>query len=404
MSKQAKHVAPKQKKAGSRPVEEIEPEWVREAEADASGKSARAGKKKGGVKKGIVAAIVVVAVLVILLEVAYLVFGHLYNKLNYSQSMTESERASAIAAYQQTETDDLDEAALNDASGELGDLQASIQEQLAAMGGSKMSDKDVINVLLVGTDARESDEKARSDVMMVASLNKKTHKIILTSFMRDIYTYIPDYGYNRLNAAYAIAGADMLIDTLEDDFGIEINNYAAVNFYDFADIVDAIDGIDIDLEDSEVDFINEQAYWGEQAQLDVGTGAIYLDYSPDGNYHLNGTQALAHCRNRSSSGSDFDRTSRQRTVISTMIEKAKTISLTDLYALADTILPMISTNLTQGDCLALLVKSPEYLGYEIVSMRIPTDTDYTSATINGMSVLSIDFTQASQLLKEAIYG
>ena len=402
MSKQAKHVAPKQKKTASRTVEEIQPDWIQEDGSDAYEKGVRTGKKKGA-RKGLIAAIVVVAVLIILAEAAYLVFGHFYNKLNYSQSLTESERASAIADFQAKEKEDLEDAALNEASGELGDLQAAIQAQLAAMGGSKMSDKDVINVLLVGTDARSSDEKARSDVMMLASLNKKTHKIVLTSFMRDIYTYIPDYGYNRMNAPYAIAGADMLIDTLEADFGVEINNFAAVNFYDFADIVDAIDGIDLDLEDSEVDFINEQAYWGEQAQLDVGTGAIYLEYSPDGHYHLNGTQALAHCRNRDSIGSDYDRTERQRTVVAAIIAKAKTLSLEELYSLADIVLPMVSTDLTQADCLALLLKSGEYLSYETETLRIPA-VEYSGETINGMSVISIDFPANAKVVQDTIYN
>ena len=285
---------------------------------------------------------------------------------------------------------------------EVEDIQTRIQTQLA--DNRVVSDKDVMNVLLVGTDARSVNERARSDVMMLVSLNRESRKIVLTSFMRDIYTYIPDYGFNRLNAPYAMFGPESLIETLEADFGLEIEGYAAVNFYAFADAVDAMEGIDLELTRSEVNFINEQAYYGEQAQMGVGTGQIYLEYSEDGWYHLNGTQTLAHCRKRSSIGSDFDRTSRQRAVISALMEKAKTLSLKELYALADTILPMISTDLTQRQCLSLLVKSGKYLTYDVESLHIPEDEEYTSAMIDGMAVLVVDFAAASQRIQEVIYG
>ncbi len=401
MSNHAKHVAPKEnKRSAPKAVVEAEGDWIEE---DAYDSSSRGKKKKKGARKGLVAAIVVVATLLIIAVLLYLVFGHFYNKLNYSKALSESERAAAIASYVDEPDPDDETDAENTDTDELTDLQASIQEQLAAMGGSKMSDKDVINILLVGTDARTRTERARSDVMILASLNKKTHKIILTSFMRDIYTYIPDYGYNRLNAPYAIAGPDYLIETLEDDFGVEINNYAAVNFYDFANIIDAVGGVDLTLTKAEVDFINGQAYSGEQVALGVGTGAIYLDYTDDGNYHLNGTQALAHCRNRSSAGSDYDRTERQRIVIAAMIEKAKSLSLSCLLYTSPVLLPLVTTDLTQADCLSLLLKSAEYLGYERVSLRIP-DVQYSGAMINGMSVISIDFPANAKVLQDTIYN
>ena len=234
-------------------------------------------------------------------------------------------------------------------------------------------------------------------------MNQRTKKIILTSFMRDIYTYIPGYGYNRLNTPNSIAGPDYLIETLEYDFGIDINNYAMVNFYAFADVIDTLGGIDLALTDREVDFINGQAYYGEQANLGVGTGAVYLDYSSDGWYHLNGTQALAHCRNRSSAGSDFDRTSRQRTVINTLLERAKSVPLSELYTLANVVLPMVTTDLTQGDCLSLLLKSGDYLTYDIVQYRVPGD-NYDLAMISGMSVIQINFETSAANLQDFIYS
>lgn len=364
---------------------------------------AGAGRAPG---KRLIVILIVAAIVVAVPVTAYLVFHHYYSKLNYSAGMTPSQRLEAIERFADGTLTEEEEGPVEGyeevTEEQVDDIQAQIQAQLAASGGSLISQADVINILLVGTDARSRDESARSDVMMLVSVNQRTHKIVLASFMRDIYTYIPDYGYNRLNAPYAIAGADYLIETLEAGFGIDIDNYAAVNFYDFADIVDAMGGLDIELSDAEVDFINGQAYDGEQAYLGVGTGAIWLDHSADGRYHLNGTQALAHCRNRSSAGSDADRTDRQRAVIAALIAKARGMSLAELDALADVVLPMVTTDLTQGDCLSLLLKSAEYLGYEVESHRIP-EVDFSYAMIDGMAVISIDFAANAAVLQEAIY-
>ncbi len=334
---------------------------------------------------------IVLAVLIILAEIAYLAFGHYYNLLDFRSGLSASERAAA----------EIDEGYDVATDAEIADIQSRIQAHLAA-GGTLISDDDVVNILLIGTDARTRTEAARSDAMILVSLNKRTQKIVLTSFMRDIYTYIPDYGYNRLNAPYAIAGADYLIETLEADFGVSIDSYAAVNFYDFADIIDTLGGVDLTLTNAEVDFINGQVF-DEQLQLGVGTGPVWLDYEASGYYHLNGTQALAHCRNRSSAGSDADRTDRQRTVISEMITKAKGMSISELNSLLDVVLPMVVTDLTQADCLSLILHSGEYLGYTVESIRIPA-VSYSFTTISGMSVISVDFAANAAVIQDAIYG
>lgn len=371
-----------------------------------------------GPRKAVVIPVVVVCVLLILFELVYLVFGHFYSKLNYSEAMTQEERAAAISAYmdmeQQPAEGGLPSGEANDTLDENGqeitaatdqevdDLHARIQAALAANGGSLISDSDVVNILLVGSDARSRSERARSDVMMMVSLSKKVNKIVLTSFMRDIYTHIPDYGYHRLNTPNSIAGPEYLVETLEADFGIDIDNYAAVNFYDFADVIDAVGGVDVYLSNNEVTFINNSVN-GDQARLGVGTGATWLDYTDGGMAHLNGTQALAHCRNRNSADGDISRTARQREVISALIEKARSLSLTELYNLVDVVFPMVTTDLTKGDCLSLILNSAEYLSYDIESIRIP-EVDYYFTMINGMSVISIDFESNAAVIRDAIYG
>ncbi len=400
MSNKARHVAPKTKA----------PAAEKPQEAGVPTASARSRKAVPTRRKIIVIAVVVVAALIILGEIAYLIFGHFYTKLDRVQRMDNDELNAAIAAYIAEEEaappieeapEDIPDDIIIATEDEVNDIQAQIQAALAANGGSKISDDDVINILLIGSDARSRTERARSDVMILVSLNKKTEHIAVTSFMRDIYTYIPNYGYNKLNAPYAIAGADYLIQTLEDDFGISIDNYAAVNFYAFADVIDAIGGVDVYLDNSEVDFIN--TFVSEQAAMGIGTGSAWLDYTNGDYAHLNGTQALAHCRNRRIGNGDFSRTERQREVVYAMIQKARTLSLTELYDLADTVLPLVTTDLSQGDCLSLLLDSGTYLGYFVETMQIP-DVDYYLTMINGMSVIRIDFSENAAVLKELIYG
>ena len=401
MSNHAKHAAPKEKKSSvPKAVSERDSEWINETEPDN-----HHGAKKNS-RKALTIVIVVLAVIAVLLLAAYLVFSHFYSKMNYERAVAEPSLVASSDIMGDEDEEPVD-SGLNATEQEIMDMQAMIQEQLRRMGGSKMSDADIINVLLIGTDARSRTEAARSDVMMLASLNKKTQKIVLTSFMRDIYTYIPGLdSYNRLNAPYALggsggSGAALLIGTLEQDFGVEINNYAAVNFYDFAAIIDSVGGIDIPLTNSEVDFINDQVY-GEQAYLGVGE-VEWLEYTDGGTAHLNGTQALAHCRNRSSSGSDYDRTERQRTVVAAIIAKAKTLSLEELGNLLNEILPLVTTDLTQADCLSLLASSAEYLSYEVETLRIPA-VDYYDTYINGMAVIGIDFSSNAQVIQDTIYG
>ena len=103
-----------------------------------------------------------------------------------------------------------------------------------------MEDKDVFNILLIGSDSRDLNDLGRSDAMMILSVNKKTKNIILTSLLRDIYLNIPGKKSNRLNTAYAIGGAKLLTETIEENFKIKLDGYVSVDFFAFLEIIDAI--------------------------------------------------------------------------------------------------------------------------------------------------------------------
>ena len=122
-----------------------------------------------------------------------------------------------------------------------------------------------------------------------------------------------------------------------------------------------------------------------------------------GKYHLNGVQTLAYSRIRYI-GTDFGRTERQRVVIGEIIKKTKTLSVSELNDLADIVLPMISTNLSKGEVMSLLLSAKEYLNYKVVNGRMPIDGSYRYMTIRGASVLGVNFDKNKKYWYNLVYG
>lgn len=108
----------------------------------------------------------------------------------------------------------------------------------------------VVNVLLVGQDTRNPEQRARSDSMIVLSVNKNTNQLTMVSLMRDLYVKIPGYSDNKLNAAYAFGGFELLDETIATNFGIAIDYNVEINFNGFKDIIDTVDGIDVELNEA----------------------------------------------------------------------------------------------------------------------------------------------------------
>ncbi len=375
-------------------------------------------KNKGGSRKksgrGLIIALSVVLVAVLaLFGGVYFVFKDLYSQLDYNTGLNEEELQQAIDSYKPEdylEPEDIEN--LADTEGLESDAPVTSDEeadaieqemQAQAENGKVVEDDKVYNILLIGTDSRSSKPTSRSDAMMLVSVNKSTKQITVTSFMRDIYTYIPDLGYsNRLNVPCAVGGPAMLISTIEQVFGVKIDNYAMVNFMSFIAVIDAVGGVDIEITEDEIWYFNSNL----EEQNDIqgySRRTDKLSTSEAGLVHMNGNQALAYARIRKLGG-DQGRTERQRTVIAAIAEKAKTMSIEELYDLVKVLLPLVTTDLSESDCLSLVVSGLEYLSYDIQMLRIPEDGTYYGTTIRGMSVLKIDFDAARQLLQEKIYG
>ena len=275
--------------------------------------------------------------------------------------------------------------------------------EIASLANAPMKEDGVVNVLLIGNDSRENGEDGRSDAMILLSVSTKTKKIYMTSLLRDMYVDIPGHDGNRLNAAYSFGGAELLMETIEQNLDITVNRYVLVNFEAFAGLVDAVGGIELELTGEEMEYVN-----GYLVEYNILTGRPQgtdnMDILPEGGLvHLNGPQALAYSRNRYL-GTDFGRTDRQRKVLTAVIKKLPSALLGNAGGLMEGLLPNLTTNLTQNECFRLSLMAGKMLTYDIVSDSIPQPGTYRDVTIRKMAVLEVDFQENIRYLKEKLYG
>lgn len=265
-----------------------------------------------------------------------------------------------------------------------------------------MKEEGVTNILLIGNDSRENGGDGRSDAMILVSISNRTQTIYLTSLLRDIYVEIPGHESNRLNAAYAFGGPELLLETIKQNFDIEVNRYVQVNFQAFANLIDAVGGVDLELTNEEVQLVN--AYLNEYNMLENRPmDTDYLPADASGLLHLNGPQALAYSRNRYI-GSDFGRTQRQRKILEAVFHQLPSSVLTNADDMIDSILPNLTTNISRSECYLLSLDAPKLLTYELVQASIPIEGSYQNATIRKMSVLQVDFEKNKEFIRTQIYG
>ncbi len=246
--------------------------------------------------------------------------------------------------------------------------------------------KDVTNILLMATDAR-GNEAGLSDTMILLSINEKTGRIVLCSFLRDIYAKFPQDPpspvsgkSDKLTHAHAYGGPELTMAVLKETFNIQVEHYAKVNFNSFITIVDAMGGLDMYLTVEEIWWLNDFSYSPEMMEL-------FPDYKrstlpeKEGVYRLSGLQCLGHARNRRV-GSDWARTERQRNLIGQMVTQGKSLSLSQLDNLLDHTLPLITTNIPKDRLKELVGGAFSYLKYEIVSTRVPLNGLYHEVNYN----------------------
>jgi LCP family protein required for cell wall assembly len=269
-----------------------------------------------------------------------------------------------------------------------GDDDTMNPEEIGWGGVKIVSSPYVKNILLIGQDRRPGEGRARSDSMIIVSINTKTGVISLVSLMRDMYVPIPEYSDNRINAAYAFGGMALLDEVIKQDFGLVIDGNIEVDFEQFVQVMSLIAPLDIDLKSYEVDYLNRGTNWG----LHVGVNALSAE------------QLLRYSRIRMVGNADYERTERQRRVVGVAINKLKEESLTRIFSLVDKAMPVLTTDMSNADIISLattvMAKKPVIGG----NYRLPFGNTYTNEIIRGMMVLVPDLKANSEKIQEYLYG
>lgn len=258
-----------------------------------------------------------------------------------------------------------------------------------------LKDQDVVNVLLIGRDTRdEKKERGRSDSMIVLSLNRATKQISMVSLMRDSYVQIPGYSNNKLNAAFAFGGYDLLDETIAKNYGIHIDYNVGVNFEGFERVIDQLGGIEVDLTKAEAKYLMNDIY-------------IHAGNLKEGTNLLTGETALCYARARyvstGTESNDFGRTARQRVVLTKVYEKMMKKPLPEIWKLMDSVMDCIETDMTNMDIVSLGTEFYNMGIGNLESYRLPMDGEFSDEKVNGMSVLALNWDKARNHLQEWLY-
>ncbi len=257
----------------------------------------------------------------------------------------------------------------------------------------KLKSNHIINILLVGSDASSKDKKrtdimenGNTDVMMLVSVNTQDKTIKLVSFMRDSYTYLKGYDkFARLNAACANGGPAYLVDVIEDNYKIEIDGYAMVDFDTFTQCIDIVGGVNVNVPEAV----------GKKYKMPYGENVL-----------LNGEQALNFCRERKLFiDSDISRTRNQRMLVTALINKCKSASLTTINSVIDTILANVHTSFRKKEVVSYMTKalSDGWANYTVTQRTMPT-ADARYGYSGSAWIWVIDYPLAAQKLQNELYG
>lgn len=251
-------------------------------------------------------------------------------------------------------------------------------------------DEDVVNILLLGTDSYDGalTKFARSDSMILVSINKTAKTVKLVSLERGMGVYMESGEkageWDLLTHAFRWGGPALVCDCVEKHLRVEVDYYVRVTFTTVSTVVDAIGGIDIELTEDEA--------WA--------VGLTQPNLRPGMN-HLNGAAALTFARLRFLD-SDWRRVERQRKVILAAVEAMKEASLKELNDLLDRTLPLIQTDMSMLDIAELMLYSPQFLNSSFDQMTIPKTGTYGHK--NGIRGFAVDYEVNSQILKDFLYG
>ncbi len=267
---------------------------------------------------------------------------------------------------------------------------------------SKEEFENIITFALFGTDSRDVGNMSagRSDSIIIASINTNTHKIKLISIPRDTYVSVEGHGKTKINHAYAYGGEKLAIKTINQNFGLDITEYATIDFSGLIHVINKIGGIQLSISKSEMEYINSHV----RASYELTGNPVKL-LSSSGKVTLTGEQALTHSRNRTV-GNDFYRAERQRDVLEAMMNKLAGLGSKKLLDMSDTLLREVRTNINvmsyAGKLTDILMNSNKYFS-NITSIQIPSTNSGKGQMINGVYYFVADPDEMRQTMINTIY-
>jgi polyisoprenyl-teichoic acid--peptidoglycan teichoic acid transferase len=271
-------------------------------------------------------------------------------------------------------------------------------EELNISNDAASLDKEITNIALFGVDSRSDSDTGRSDSITILSIDRKHNKIKISSIMRDTYVKVQGYGMTKITHAYAYGGPALAIKTLNSNFDLNIKDYATVDFEGMQKIIDSLGGVKINIKSSEISAVN--ACIDEINRLDH----ISIKHiSTSGLQNLNGAQAVAYSRVRHAGNGDFERTDRQRTVLTALFEKIKSGGVTKLPAMVAETLPYTETSINQLGIIQLGTTVFTSNMTTVDQVRFPVDGYCQDKTIGGIYYLVADLKTATNQIHNFIY-
>ena len=269
-----------------------------------------------------------------------------------------------------------------------------------ALAGAQLSaEGSWWNILLLGCDSYSKNNHTRSDSMIIVSINRERQQVKMTSLMRDTWIIQPGTSKHRkLTELCAVGGPEMTIQAIEDNFGVEIDDYALISMEGIAEIIDLLGGVDIDVTEAERKALNKGLF-----DLSSLSGMEKLQESGE-NVHLNGNQATAFARIRKID-SDYVRTNRQRTVLMAMARKLKDgASAGTLLTIVNVLLNYVETDLSISDILEIGTVGLDMDLSTVEELRLPADGTFESGMYGNVWCIKPNFEKNAALLQEFIYG
>ena len=278
-----------------------------------------------------------------------------------------------------------------------------LNKSIEAKDIGSYTEKEIYNILLIGKDGI-SQKNSRADTMIILTIDNKNKAIKFTSLARDTLVYIPQKGYDKLNHSFSYGGCDLLLKTINDNFKLNISDYAIVDFKTFVDVINVLGGVEVDIEDREIDGLNKviDACYGLEIE-NKGNNIKYITSS--GNHLLNGYQALAYCRLRKIDNC-FYRDARQRKILESLAYKLSRVSVFKYPQLINILLKYVKVNVSYDKILDLAIISRNLTSYKIKQFEFPVEKFREDGTLEKTSQYIIKWNEKEniKLLHEFIYN